>query len=221
MISAILDIIVNFVINTIHVLGYPGVFLLMLGESCGLPIPSEAIMPFAGFQVVQGTMNFWIIVILGTLGNIGGSLIAFYIGKKGGIPLIKKYGKYVLISHHDVETAHRWFQKRGELMVFLGRFLPVIRTYISFPAGFAEMDVKKFTIYTTLGTIPWVLLFAWLGVKMGNNWEIIREKLHNFDLLIAGLIILAVGLYVYRHLRQKKKHREAEARARAQEQNQQ
>ncbi len=210
MISTILDVLVNFVINTIHTLSYPGVFLLMFAESCGIPIPSEAIMPFSGFLVSDGVFNFWAVVILGTLGNLGGSLLAYWIGAKGGRPLIEKYGKYILISGHDLDIADRWFAKRGEFMVFIGRLLPVIRTYISFPAGISKMDLKKFSYYTTLGALPWCILFTWLGVKLGDHWEKVRETLHNFDLLIAGLVVLAVVLYVYRHLKQRKKHQAAQ-----------
>ena len=177
----------------------------MLLESCGVPIPSEVIMPFSGFLVATGKLGFWPVVIFGTLGNLTGSLIAYWIGIAGGRPLIEKYGKYILISRHDLNLADRWFNKYGELTVFFGRFLPIIRTYISFPAGISKMDIRKFSLYTTLGAFPWCVLFVWLGIKMGNNWELIRTKLHNFDLLIGTLIILAIGLYIWRHLRNRKK----------------
>lgn len=201
MISTLIDILAQFVIRTIGFFGYGGVFGLMLLESCGIPIPSEVIMPFSGFLVAQGKFAFWGVVFLGALGNLIGSLIAYWIGAWGGRPLIEKYGKYILISHHDLDLADRWFTKHGQLTVFLGRLLPVIRTYISFPAGIAQMEIKRFSLYTFLGALPWSLLFAWLGVKMGNNWELIREKLHNFDLAIALLIVLTIGLYIYRHLK--------------------
>lgn len=170
-------------------------------------MPSEVIMPFSGFLVVSGQMTFWMIVAMGTLGNLAGSLLAYWIGFRGGRPLIEKYGKYILISAHDLDIADKWFKKYGDWTVFFGRLLPVIRTYISFPAGISKMDVKRFSIYTTLGALPWTALFAWLGIKMGDNWDLIREKLHNFDMLIAIIVVLLILLYIYRHFRVSKKQK--------------
>lgn len=200
MVTGIIDILANFVVATIGVLGYPGIFLLMLVESAGIPMPSEVIMPFSGFLVADGRMVFWFIVIAGTLGNLVGSLLAYWIGYKGGRPLIEKYGKYILISSHDLDLADKWFRKYGDLTVFFGRLLPVVRTYISFPAGIAKMDLWKFSIYTTLGALPWTALFGWLGVKMGANWDLIRAKLHNFDLSIGIIVVIFILWYIWRHL---------------------
>lgn len=205
MIANIIDILANIVIQTINFIGYGGVFFLMLLESCGIPMPSEVIMPFSGFLVATGKMSFWLVVFLGALGNLAGSLAAYWIGLKGGRPLAEKYGKYILISTHDLDIADKWFKKRGQLTVFFGRLLPVVRTYISFPAGIAKMEIKKFSFYTFAGALPWCILFTWLGVKMGQNWELIRQKLHNFDLAILIFIVLAIALYIYRHLRNLKK----------------
>jgi len=201
MITDLINLLAQAVIATIGFLGYGGVFVLMVVESCGIPMPSEVIMPFSGFLVAQGTLNFWWVVFLGTFGNLVGSMLAYWIGMRGGRPLIEKYGKYLLISKHDLDIADRWFTKYGQLTVFFGRLLPVVRTYISFPAGIAKMDFKKFCFYTFIGAFPWCLLFAWLGVKMGNNWDLIREKLHNFDMAMLALVIAAVGWYVFRHLK--------------------
>jgi membrane protein DedA with SNARE-associated domain len=201
MITDLINLLAQAVIATIGLLGYGGVFVLMVVESCGIPMPSEVIMPFSGFLVAQGTLNFWWVVFLGTFGNLVGSMLAYWIGMRGGRPLIEKYGKYLLISKHDLDIADRWFTKYGQLTVFFGRLLPVVRTYISFPAGIAKMDFKKFCFYTFIGAFPWCLLFAWLGVKMGNNWDLIREKLHNFDMAMLALVIAAVGWYVFRHLK--------------------
>src|SRR3989338_8372577 len=170
MITKIIDILAAVVIATIGFLGYGGIFLLMALESCGVPMPSEVIMPFSGFLVFKGEMNFWAVVFLGTAGNLAGSLLAYEIGRRGGRPLIEKYGKYILISHHDLNLADKLFVKYGQAVVFVGRLLPVVRTYISFPAGIAKMDLKKFALYTSLGALPWCILFTWLGVKMGANW---------------------------------------------------
>ena len=204
MIISIIDFLSQVVIATIDYIGYGGIFLLMLVESSGIPMPSEVIMPFSGFLVAQGQLNFWAVVIIGTLGNLIGSCLAYLIGLKGGRTLIEKYGRYFLISARDLALAEKWFLKYGYFMVFIGRLLPVIRTYISFPAGLAKMNLKKFLIYTFLGAFIWSTLFAWLGVKMGNNWQLIREELHNFDLVMALLVALAVILYIGRHLYHKK-----------------
>lgn len=159
-------------------------------------------MPFAGFVVASGGgMLLFPVILAGVLGDVAGSIIAYLIGDRGGRPLIEKYGRYVLISKHDLNLADRWFKKHGEATVFIGRLLPVIRTYISFPAGVSEMKLPKFIFYTFLGALPWVWLLAYLGMKMGSNWGLIREKLHNFDLaIVIGLIILFI-LYVWRHIK--------------------
>ena len=201
MITNIIDFLAQFVINTIDLIGYGGVFVLMLVESCGIPMPSEVIMPFAGFLVAEGKMNFWVLIFVGAFGNLVGSWLAYWIGWKGGRPLIEKYGKYILISRHDLDVADSWFKKYGDWTVFFGRLLPIVRTYISFPAGISKMNFKRFSIYTFLGALPWTALFAWLGVKMGANWEMIRERLHNFDLAIGILIIMFVVWYVWRHVK--------------------
>jgi len=204
MITNLIDFLAKTVVMVINFTGYSGVFLLMTLESCGIPAPSEVIMPFSGFLVANGSLNFWIVVLMGTFGNLFGSLLAYWIGFRGGRPLIEKYGKYILISHHDLDLADKWFKNYGNLTVFFGRLLPVIRTYISFPAGIAKMDLKKFSFYTFIGAFPWCVLFTWLGVKMGNNWELIKAKLHNFDLSMALLVVIAVVWYIWRHLKNRR-----------------
>jgi len=201
MITAIIDFLAEIVIKTIELTGNWGVFGLMTLESCGIPMPSEVIMPFAGYWVALGKMNFWVIVLAGTFGNLFGSLLAYWIAWKGGRPLIEKWGKYILISKHDLDLADKWFKNYGSATVFFGRLLPVVRTYISFPAGIAEMDLKKFSVYTFLGALPWTVLFAWLGVKMGENWEKVRQTLHNFDMAIAVGVVVLIVLYIVRHIK--------------------
>jgi len=201
MFTLIIDILADVVVRTIDVLGYPGVFFLMLIESCGIPMPSEIIMPFSGFLVAAGKMNFWAVSFVGAFANLAGSLIAYWIGLKGGRALIEKYGKYILISKRDLDLADKWFIRFGNWTVFFGRLLPVVRTYISFPAGVAKMEIKRFSLYTFAGALPWSILFTWLGVKMGDNWGQIREKLHNFDLAVVVLIIIGIAWYVWRHIK--------------------
>jgi membrane protein DedA with SNARE-associated domain len=201
MASHLIDLLAQIVITTINHVGYLGVFFLMLLESCGVPMPSEVIMPFSGFVVATGGMTLWLVILFGAIGNLVGSMLAYWIGFRGGRPLIEKYGKYILISHHDLDLADRWFARFGDWVVFFGRLLPVVRTYISFPAGISEMNFKKFCYYTFAGAFIWTALFAWLGVRMGDNWELIRTKLHNFDTAIIVVLVILVGLYIWRHIR--------------------
>lgn len=204
MFSEIINFLAESVVAIINFTGYSGVFILMTLESCGIPAPSEVIMPFAGFLVESGKFSFWLTVLIGALGNLAGSWLAYFIGLKGGRPLIEKYGKYIFLSNKDLDNADKWFQTKGELTVFVGRLLPVVRTYISFPAGLAKMNFKKFTFYTFLGAFLWSAIFCYLGVKMGANWEMIREKLHNFDVAILILVILVIIWFFYRHWKNKK-----------------
>lgn len=204
MITEIISFLADIIVAIIGATGYAGVFFLMLIESCGAPMPSEVIMPFAGFLVADGRLNFWIVVFMGAFGNLVGSLIAYWIGWRGGRPVLDKYGKYILISRRDLDLADKWFANYGQAIVFFSRLLPIVRTYISFPAGIAKMNVKKFSFYTFIGAFPWCLLFTWLGVKMGSNWMLIKEKLQDFDIAIAVLIVALVAAYVYRHLRHKR-----------------
>jgi membrane protein DedA with SNARE-associated domain len=201
MIGNILESLMFFIINTIRALSYFGVFILTAAESACIPIPSEVIMPFSGFLVAQGYFNFILVVLVATLGELCGGTIAYFIGKTGGRRLVEKYGKYILISHHDLNKADSWFQKYGDKTVFFGRLLPIIRTYISFPAGVSKMKYSRFAIFTVLGTLPWVIVLTYLGIKLGNNWEIIRIYFHKFDILILILIIIGLIWYVWRHIK--------------------
>lgn len=204
MITTLIDFLADFVVGTIDMIGYGGIFVLMLVESAGIPMPSEVIMPFSGFLVADGKMNFWAVTLLGTVGNLAGSLIAYWIGYRGGRPLIEKYGKYILISKHDLDLADRWFTNYGNATTFFGRVLPIVRTYISFPAGIARMNIWHFSFYTFIGALPWCAALTYAGIKMGDNWELIREKLHNFDLAIGITIVVCIVLYIWRHVKHSK-----------------
>ncbi|MEI6502377.1 MAG: DedA family protein [Armatimonadota bacterium] len=170
----------------------------MLLESACIPVPSEAIMPFAGFAVSEGTMTLFGITVAGVAGNLIGSWIAYWVGLYGGRPFIDKYGKYVLLRHHHVELAERWFAKYGPVTVFFSRMLPIVRTFISLPAGIAKMPFWKFTLYTTLGCIPWVFFLGWLGTRLCAHWEDIRPYLHYADyavvVALAAISILGTML---------------------------
>ena len=186
-------------INIISSLGYWGVFIAMTLESACIPIPSEAIMPFAGFVVSEGKMTLWGITIVGALGNLVGSIIAYYVGLKGGRPLLEKYGKYILISHNSLDRADRWFERYGHEAVFISRFLPGIRTFISLPAGIAEMDVKKFSIYTLAGSLPWAFALGYIGVLLGPQWDTIKSYFHILDIIVVIAVILVVIYLVYKY----------------------
>lgn len=200
----ILTTLTHWITGYISATGYFGVGFLMTLESAGIPIPSEVIMPFSGFLVFQGTLTIWGVAFIGALGNLIGSLIAYYIGLFGGRPLVEKYGKYILLSHHDLDKTDNFFQKRGNLTVFIGRILPIVRTYISFPAGIAKMKIVPFIIYTFIGALIWSYALALVGVRMGENWEAIKTVGHKFDYAIIALIIIAIVWYIHRHVKYSK-----------------
>ncbi len=205
MISNIFSILAGFITDTISALGYGGVVLLMAIESANIPLPSEIFMPFAGFLVSRGELNLWLISLAGAVGCAFGSIFSYWLGSIGGRPLIEKYGKYILISHHDLDLADNWFKKYGEATVFVGRLLPVVRTFISFPAGISKMHFGRFVLYSFLGSLPWCLLLGWIGQKMGDNWDSLRPWFHKFDYLIFALIIIGLIWYVRRHIKNTKK----------------
>jgi membrane protein DedA with SNARE-associated domain len=188
----------NFVIAVIEQLGYGGVFVGMTLESTGLPLPSEIIMAFAGYVVWEGQLTLLGITLAGTLGCLTGSLIAYGIGAYGGRPLLERYGKYVLIRKNELDRGEQWFAKHGESAVFISRLLPVVRTYISFPAGIVRMDVRKFSVYTFLGSLPFCFAFAYAGVALGPHWHSITRLSRYFNVaVIVGLAVL-VGYLIYR-----------------------
>jgi membrane protein DedA with SNARE-associated domain len=185
--------------------GHLGIFIGMTLESACIPIPSEVILPLGGYLVYKGIGSVLSMTIVATLGCLAGSVIAYVLGYFGGRPFILKYGKYFFISKHDFERAEKFFQKRGEITIFLSRLLPIIRTFISLPAGIAKMNFIKFCFYTILGSFPWCFLFVYLGKKLGDNWKSIEENLKGFDYLILALIIAAiVGYVVYKIFKGKK-----------------
>ena len=197
MLEAVLHPLISFVTETIGSYGVPAVFVLMLLESMGILIPSEAISPFAGYLVSEGKMSLLAAVTAGVLGNLVGSLIAYSIGLWGGREIWLRYGKYLGVKAHHLHTAEKWFDKYGEVAVFVSRCLPVVRTFISFPAGTARMNFAKFSIYTLLGCIPWVFALTYLGYQLGENWEEIGHFLHYLDYAVAAAVFAgAVYLFV-------------------------
>ncbi len=203
MIARLLEILSGIIVAIISTLGYSGIVLLMAIESACIPLPSEIIMPFSGYLVSTGEMNLWVVAFAGAVGCVLGSLVAYWVGMKGGRPLIEKYGRYVLVSRHDLDLADRWFEKRGEIIVFVSRMLPAIRTFIAFPAGVARMNLKRFVIYTFAGSFPWCLGLAYVGQKLGEKWnkdDTLKTWFHRFDFLIGIAAVLLIVWWVWRHL---------------------
>jgi membrane protein DedA with SNARE-associated domain len=204
---AFIDDIVIPLLNSLYgAVGYLGVMLAMAIESAMIPLPSELILPYAGFLVsdlsqlepITGSpWNYWIVVVVATIGNTLGSLVAYVIGAYGGRPFLERYGKYLLIRPHEIELADHFFAKHGAATVFIGRLLPVVRTFISFPAGVARMPIGKFIVYSTAGALPWSMLLVFAGTVLGANWVDIRHALEPFDLAIALTVAFGVVLFVW------------------------
>jgi membrane protein DedA with SNARE-associated domain len=209
MIAKIITILSGFIVATISALGYGGIVLLMAIESACIPLPSEIIMPFSGYLVSTGELNLWGVAIAGAVGCVLGSLLAYWVGMYGGRPFIEKYGRYILLSRHDLDIADRWFAKYGEAIVFVSRLLPAIRTFIAFPAGVARMNLTRFVIYTFAGSLPWCLGLAYVGQKLGEQWDkddTLKMWFHRFDFLIGIAGVLFVAWWIWRHV----KHSRAE-----------
>jgi membrane protein DedA with SNARE-associated domain len=200
MVEKLIGLLAGFVIGTISSLGYGGIVLLMAIESACIPLPSEIIMPFSGYLVFTGQMQLWIVALAGASGCVLGSLLAYWLGAVGGRPLVEKYGRYVLISHHDLDLADRWFRRHGDITIFIGRLLPVVRTFIAFPAGIARMPLWRFNIYTFVGSFIWCWALAWIGMQLGQNWHTLGVYFHRFDALIGAVLLAGVIWYVWRHL---------------------
>jgi membrane protein DedA with SNARE-associated domain len=183
--------------------GYLGIVLAMAIESCCIPLPSELVMPIAGFFVVLHPDRFSLVgvALAGGIGCALGSLVAYGIGRAGGRPLLLKYGRYILISQADSDRADDLFARHGNAVTFFSRLLPVVRTYISLPAGIARMDITRFVAYTLLGSLPWCLALAWVGTKVGENSRQLASVFHGLDVVIAAALVAAIVWYVRRHLR--------------------
>lgn len=205
MVASIITTISGWIISVISQLGYGGIVLLMAIESANIPLPSEIIMPFAGYLVFIGRFNLWWAGFFGAIGCVLGGAFSYWLGMIGGRPLIEKYGKYILISHHDLDLADRWFKKYGEITTFIGRLLPIVRTFISFPAGISRMNFKRFIIYSFLGSLPFCLFLAYIGQKLGDNREILSIYFHRFDFIIGILILAGIVWYIWRHIKNIKK----------------
>ena len=203
------QLILNFISHVYQVLGWPGVVLLMAIESACIPLPSEIIMPLAGWMLIQSPgLSMWYILLAafcGALGNLIGSLVAYAVGAWGGIPLLNRYGKYILITHHDLERANTWFARYGDWITFVSRLLPAVRTFISLPAGVARMNLFKFSFYAFAGSFLWSLALTLGGYFLGQNWERLREIMRPFDYPIVAAIILLIAIFIWLRLKNRKR----------------
>ena len=195
----------DFITKQVAQNGYLAVFVLMALESACVPIPSEVTMLFggalasAGFVVFGGhQLNFVMVGLVGTLGNVVGSLLAYWAGSAGGRPLVDRFGRYLLIRPHEIDRAHEWFERRGELTVFASRLLPVVRTFISLPAGIARMSLGKFTVFTVVGCLPWTFALAGIGYALGANWTKAENLIKPAAWLVFGLIAVGLAVWVAR-----------------------
>lgn len=209
MIGKIISVLATFIIASISALGYAGIAAMMAIESACIPLPSEIIMPFSGYLVSQGRFTIFGTALAGAIGCVIGSIVAYVVGRYGGRAFIWKYGKYVLISHHDIELADRWFNKYGQWAIFFSRLLPVIRTFISLPAGIAKMRFVPFVIYTFLGSLPWCYALSYVGFRLGAHWETLGGYFHKFDAAIGIIILSGAVWWVWRHIKHVKNYNTA------------
>lgn len=193
---SLIEPIIEFCVHFIEQTGYAGIITLMAMESTAFPVPSEAVMPFAGFLVYGGKLNVLAVILAGTIGSVIGAVFSYYIGKFFGRAFVLKYGRYVFLSERHLTATENFFQKHGEWTIFVARFIPVVRHLISFPAGTARMDIKKFSLYTFAGSFMWNGILVYLGYKLKENWSMIEQYTSVLDfVLILGVIILIIWLY--------------------------
>jgi len=200
-VASLTDPLVQFAVDVVDKLGLPGIFILMVAESACIPIPSEGTMLFAGFNVSEGEYSMFAVVAVGTLANVVGSWIAYAVGYYGRVDILEKHGKKLHIKPSHLAWADHWFEKYGSWTVFLTRMLPIIRTFISLPAGVARMPFWRFTVLTALGCIPWIFMLTFIGREVGDRWESWKDSLHYVDYAVAAIIVIGVLYLVIRNRR--------------------
>ncbi len=196
-----LGFLTGFIIDTISQWGYPAIFVLISLSSMCIPIPSEIVLLFAGYLAYLGKLNLFTVITVGVAGNLLGSVVSYYIGLKGGRPLFLKYGKYVFVKEKELKWAEHWFERFGHETVFFGRMIPIIRAFISVPAGVAEMNPVKFNVYTLLGVLPWSIGLSYAGYMLGANWNKITGYFSVTSLVVAGLLGLVMLVFIIYHIR--------------------
>lgn len=199
--ASITDPLVNAAVDVVDALGLPGVFVLMFAESACIPIPSEATMLFAGFNVSNGEYSLFAATAVGSIANLAGSWLAYWIGYIGRVDVLEKHGKKLHIKKSHLEWADRWFERHGDATVFFSRMIPIIRTFISLPAGVARMPFWRFSVLTLAGCIPWVLMLTFIGKQAGDNWEDWKDSLHYVDYAVGATIVVALAYLFLRSRR--------------------
>jgi membrane protein DedA with SNARE-associated domain len=212
MTEKILAVLAHFIIATISASGYAGVALLMGIESACVPLPSEIIMPFAGYLAFTGRFNIWLVATAGAIGCNLGSAVAYWIGAYGGRPMVNRFGRFVLLDHRDLDRTEHFFQKYGSITVFVARLLPVVRTFIALPAGIARMPQLRFHVYTFLGSWPWCFALAYAGMKLGEGWETdprFKAVFHRFHLGVELVLVAGIAWFIWSHLKGRRRSAEA------------
>ncbi len=204
LLSSITDPIVEVAVDVVDAMGLAGVFVLMVLESACIPVPSEATMLFAGFNVARGEYSLFAAVAAGSIANLVGSWLAYWLGYYGRVDLLEKHGRKLHVKKSHLEWADRWFERHGDATVFFTRMLPIIRTFISLPAGVARMPFWRFSVLTLAGCIPWVLMLTWIGMEAGHKWEDWKDSLHYFDYFVAACIVIGVVYLVVKNRRTKR-----------------
>jgi membrane protein DedA with SNARE-associated domain len=202
--ASITDPLVNAAVDVVDAMGLAGVFVLMVAESACIPIPSEATMLFAGFNVANGEYSLFAATAVGAVANLVGSWIAYAVGYFGRIDLLEKHGRKLHIKKSHLDWADRWFERHGDATVFFSRMLPIIRTFISLPAGVAKMPFWRFSLFTLAGCVPWVFLLTFIGKQAGDNWEDWKDNLHYVDYAVAAAIVIGVAYLIVRARRRRK-----------------
>jgi len=203
--ETIITLLGHFVENMISSFGYSGVFIAMAIESACIPLPSEIILPFTGYMVFQGHFSFWQATVIATLGNLFGGLVAYYVGVWGGRSFLKRYGRYFMINERELAWTERLFERHGEMTVLVGRMLPVVRTFISLPAGIARMNPFKMATYTALGAFIWCTFLIFVGQKLGENWDSLKPFFHRADVVVGGALVIVVAYVVLKRLKHRKR----------------
>lgn len=203
----LIEQIIAWALGLIDKFGYAGIFLTMAFESAAIPIPSEVVVPFGGFLASGGRLSFWPVVLVATLANLAGSIVIYLVGLSGGRWFLERYGKYVLVHQDDISKMDRWLDKYGSRVAFFSRLMPGVRTFSSLVIGAGKMNFKRFLFYTFLGSFLWNLPLAYIGLVTGKNWNVLQPYFHKFELLIAALIVIAITLFVFKHIHKIKRLR--------------
>lgn len=203
----IVEKIVEYIVLGMSTFGYFGLFALMALESMIAPVPSEAVMPFAGYLALQGRFDFWTAVLVSSLGSVFGSLISYYMGTYLGRPFVLKFGKYLLLEEEHLEWTEKWFGKQGDKTIFISRFVPVVRHLISIPAGIAKMPLRKFVVYTLIGATTWNFILIYAGYKLGSHWDKIHQYSKQLDVLFIAAVALFLAYFAWKHHKQNEKNK--------------